>query len=204
MIIIANPNNPTGTYIEVEKIKKFLNSYNGLLVVDEAYIDFYGGSAINLVKDYDNLIVTRSFSKSYSLAGLRIGIAIANEEIIKGFMKIKDSYNLDKIAATVAEKSLLDLKTFNYNRQMLIDNKEYMEEKLLDLDFEIVPSKGNFLFIKHSKISSKNLYEQLKEKKILIRYFSGKIQEDYVRITVGTMMELKKLFKELNSIIAKL
>ncbi len=204
MVIIANPNNPTGGYIEVSKIKSFLDSYDGLLIVDEAYIDFYGGSAIDLVKSYDNIIVTRSFSKSYSLAGLRIGIAIAHEDIIRGFMKIKDSYNLDTIAASAAKAALLDKKNFNYNLEMLKNNKEYLEERLSVLDFNIVPSRGNFLFLNHPKINSKELYEQLKKRKILIRHFNGKVQEDYVRITVGTMMEIKNLIIALTSILEEL
>ena len=204
MVIIANPNNPTGGYIEVSKIKSFLDSYDGLLIVDEAYIDFYGGSAIDLVKSYDNIIVTRSFSKSYSLAGLRIGIAIAHEDIIRGFMKIKDSYNLDTIAASAAKAALLDKKNFNYNREMLKNNKEYLEDRLSVLDFNIVPSRGNFLFLNHPKINSQELYEQLKKRKILIRHFNGKIQEDYVRITVGTMMEIKNLIIALTSILGEL
>ena len=130
MIIIANPNNPTGSFVEKTKIKEFLKIYKGLLVVDEAYIDFYGGSSIELVNEFDNLIVTRSFSKSYSLAGLRVGLAAANEEIIKGLFKIKDSYNVDSLALAGAAAALLDTKSFNYNLGMLKSNKEYLEERL--------------------------------------------------------------------------
>lgn len=201
LVIIANPNNPTGTYTPVESIKIFLDKFKGLLVVDEAYIDFYGGSAIELVKKYNNVVVTRSFSKSYSLAGLRVGLAIANAEIIRGFNKLKDSYNVDMLAIAGAKAALLDKRSFNYNIEMLINNKEYLESHLESLDFEIVPSKANFIFVKHKKISSKEIYEQLKERKILVRYFSGPIQSDYIRITVGTMSEIKALCKELKVIL---
>ena len=202
MIIIASPNNPTGTTVSVSDIEAFLKKYNGLLVIDEAYIDFYGGSAVDLVLKYDNLIVTRTFSKSYSLAGLRVGIAVSNPDNIKGFIKLKDSYNVDRLALAGSLAALKDQKGFDYNMQMLRNNKEYMEEKLQALGFENVPSKGNFLFTKHPKISSKQLYLALKENQILVRYFHGDIQEEYVRISVGTMQEIKKLIEILEKIIA--
>ncbi len=201
MVIIANPNNPTGTSVPVGEIKNFLSRYEGLLVVDEAYVDFYGETSLDLVKKHDNIIVTRSFSKSYSLAGMRIGMAIACPEIIRGFLKIKDSYNIDTLAIEAAAAALEDEKTFNYNIRMLISNKEYLEETLEAMGFEIVPSKANFLFLKHPGIPSGELYEKLKDHKILIRHFSGPVQSDYVRISVGTMMEIKQLFSALKSIL---
>jgi histidinol-phosphate aminotransferase len=203
LVIIANPNNPTGTFISKEKIEVFLKAYKGLLVVDEAYIDFYGGSSIELIKKYDNLIVTRSFSKSYSLAGLRIGIAIAHKDLIRGFMKIKDSYNIDRIAIIAAVAALDDKKGYKYNNQMLLNNKEYMEEMLNILDFEIVPSRGNFVFAKHKRINSLELYESLKKMNILVRYFKDQVSSNYIRISVGTMQEIKKLIKALESIIGE-
>lgn len=203
LAIIANPNNPTGTYTEVSEIKEFLKSFEGLFVVDEAYIDFCGGSSIDLVREFDNVIVTRSFSKSYSLAGLRVGIAIADKNIIKGLFKIKDSYNIDTLALAGAEAALLDTKSFNYNIRMLNSNKEYLEERLSDMDFQIIPSKANFLFVKHNKIDSKFIFEKLKENRILVRYFSGPVQSQYIRITIGTMMEIKSLCSTLESILAE-
>lgn len=203
MIIIANPNNPTGTFTGKEKIKEFLKIYKGLLVVDEAYIDFYGGSSIDLVKEFDNLIVTRSFSKSYSLAGLRVGLAIADEEIIKGLFKIKDSYNVNSLALAGAAAALLDTKSFNYNLGMLRSNKEYLEERLSGNGFKIIPSKANFIFISHPEIAPADLYEKLKEQKILVRHFSGPIQSDYVRISIGTMMDIKKTCIAIEAILGE-
>ncbi len=203
LVIIANPNNPTGTYTEVSAIKEFLQSYKGLLVVDEAYIDFCGGSSIDLVHEYDNVIITRSFSKSYSLAGLRVGIAIADKNIIKGLFKIKDSYNIDTLALAGAEAALLDTKSFNYNIRMLNSNKNYIEEKLAAMNFQIVPSKANFIFVKHNKVDSKFIFNKLKENRILVRHFSGPVQSQYIRITIGTMMEIKKLCSTLESILAE-
>ncbi len=201
MVIIANPNNPTGTFTGKDKIREFIKSYKGLLVVDEAYIDFYGGSSIDLIKEFDNVIITRSFSKSYSLAGLRVGLAIAHEDIIKGLFKLKDSYNVDTLALAGAAAALNDTKSFNYNLGMLRSNKEYLEERLSGIGFEIVPSKANFIFTRHPKISPLDLYEKLKEQKILVRYFKGPIQSEYVRISIGTMMEIKKTCSEIESIL---
>lgn len=202
LVIIANPNNPTGKGVPVDQIKKFCSKFKGLLVVDEAYVDFYNETALPLIKEFDNIVITRSFSKSYSLAGLRVGLAIAHKEIIHGLIKLKDSYNVDRIAQAGAYAALLDDKGFKYNISMVRNNKEYLEESLEALGFINVPSKANFVFTKHPKIDSKTLYEKLKENKILVRYFSGPIQSEYIRITVGTMMEIKKLIKVLSEIIA--
>jgi histidinol-phosphate aminotransferase len=201
LIIIANPNNPTGTYCPTDDIRTFLNKFKGLLVVDEAYIDFYGGSAASLVKEFRNLIVTQSMSKSYSLAGLRIGFAIADEGIIRGFMKIKDSYNVDRVAEAGAVAALKDTRSFKYNIQMVLNNKEYLEDGLEKIGFSIVPSRANFIFAKHPEIGAMELYQRLKELKILVRYFNGTPQSDYLRISVGTMMELKTLLNGIMEIV---
>ncbi len=200
LVIIANPNNPTGTYVEVEKIGSFLQKFKGLLVVDEAYIDFYGGSAANLTDEFDNLIVTQSMSKSYSLAGLRIGFAVASLEIIRGLMKIKDSYNVDMLATAGAVAAIKDKRSFTYNIEMVVSNKEYLEESLVALGFEVVPSRANFIFTRHPEFKSSDLYQKLKEKQILIRHYTGPVQSEYIRISVGTMMEIKAVIKELKAI----
>ena len=200
MVILCNPNNPTGKGIPVEQIDAFLAKFKGLCIVDEAYADFYGETAMPLIKKYDNLIVSRSFSKSYSLAGLRIGVAAAQKDIIDGFLKLKDSYNVDRLAAAGAHAALLDRKSFLYSTGMVRNNKEYMEDRLAALGFEIVPSKANFLFVRHKSVPAAVLYEKLKENRILVRHFHGPVQEDYIRITVGTMMEIKELSRILEKI----
>jgi histidinol-phosphate aminotransferase len=201
LVIVANPNNPTGRGCDIDEIRKFLKKFKGLLVVDEAYVDFYGESAIDLIDEFDNVIVTRSLSKSYSLAGLRVGLAIAHMEIVRGLIKLKDSYNINRISEAGAVAAIKDIKSFKYNIEMLVNNKDYLETELKKLDFEIIQSKANFLFSTHPKIKAKQIYEELKKKKILIRYFDGPIQSDYVRITVGTMMQIKSLITELSAIV---
>lgn len=201
LAIVGNPNNPTGRGCSIDEIGKFLKKFKGLLVVDEAYVDFYGETAIELVNEFDNLMITRSLSKSYSLAGLRIGIAISNKENIDGLFKLKDSYNVNRISEAAAVAAIEDSKSFKYNIEMIVNNKEYLEEQLKILDFEIIPSKANFLFVRHVTVKAKELYENLKTKKILVRYFEGPIQSEYIRVTVGTMMQIKKLITEISSIV---
>ncbi len=201
LVIVCNPNNPTGRGVNLDALEAFAGKFKGLLVVDEAYVDFYGETAIALVREFDNIIVTRSFSKSYSLAGLRVGIATAHADIIRGFIKLKDSYNVDRLAEAGALAALADQKGFKYNVGLVRDNKEFLEERLLDLGFTIVPSKANFLLVRHPDVQAKKIYEELYARKILVRYFAGPVQSEYVRISVGTMMELRALVKELESII---
>jgi histidinol-phosphate aminotransferase len=202
LIILCSPNNPTGRTIPDADIAALAGKSKALIVVDEAYGDFYGESAVDLVRRFDNIIVTRSFSKSYSLAGLRVGIAIANPDIIRGFLKIKDSYNVNRLSQAGALAALKDEKGFRYNVQMIRNNKEYLEERLTELGFEIIPSKANFLFVRHPQAPAATLYQELKERKILIRHFKGAMQEDYIRITVGSMMEVKKVAESLSEILS--
>lgn len=202
LVIVGNPNNPTGIGCDKITVKKFLDKFKGLLVVDEAYVDFYGQTVIDLVKNYDNLLVTRSFSKSYSLAGLRVGLAIGNEEIIQGLFKLKDSYNVDRIAEAGARAALQDKKGFKYNIQMVRNNKEFLEDNLREMNFTVIPSTANFLLVKNPAVTAEEIYNKLKEQKILVRFFNAPVISDYVRISVGSMMEIKTLLKELARILA--
>ena len=169
LVIVSNPNNPTGRGCDLDALRSFLGKFKGLLVVDEAYVDFYGETAIGFVREFDNLIVTRSFSKIYSLAGLRIGLAVAHRDIIRGLIKLKDSYNVDRLAEAGACAALADVRSFKYNVEMVRNNKEYLEEKLAELGFDIVPSKANFLFVRHPAVKAEAMYRKLKESKILVR-----------------------------------
>jgi len=201
LAILCSPNNPTGRAIDAKQIEKFIATFDGLVCVDEAYVDFCGKSAIQLVKSHDNLIVTRSFSKSYSLAGLRIGVAAACEDIIRGFYKLKDSYNVDQIAQAAALAAIKDEKSLQYRVRMICDNREYLTERLEALDFYVVPSDSNFVLTKHKAIPAVSIYEKLKEQKILVRHFKSRIICDYLRISVGSMKEMKELMRVIEEII---
>lgn len=201
LAILCSPNNPTGRAIDLAEIEKFVSTFKGLVCVDEAYVDFCGKSAIQLVKSHDNLIVTRSFSKSYSLAGMRIGVAAANEEIIKGFYRLKDSYNVDMLSQAAAIAAIRDQKSLQYRVRMICDNRDYLTGRLEDLDFNIVPSDSNFILTKHSKVPAVTIYEKLKERKILVRHFKSRIICDYLRISVGSMKEMKELVNAIEEIL---
>jgi histidinol-phosphate aminotransferase len=130
-----------------------------------------------------------------------VGLAAADKDIIRGLFKLKDSYNVDRLAEAGARAALLDKKSFKYNIEMVRNNKQYLEESLAALEFEIIPSEANFIFVKNKKIPSKELYAKLKERKILVRYFEGPVQSEYIRISVGKMMDMKTLINEMQSIL---
>lgn len=203
LAILCSPNNPTGRAIELSQIEKFVSTFKGLVCVDEAYVDFCGKSAIQLVKSHDNLIVTRSFSKSYSLAGMRIGVAAACDDIIKGFYRLKDSYNVDMLSQSAAVAAIKDQKSLQYRVRMICDNRDYLSERLSALDFFVVPSDSNFVLTKHKSVPSVKLYEGLKERKILVRHFKSRIINEYLRISIGSMKEMKELVSAIEEIIVQ-
>ncbi|MFW5807648.1 MAG: histidinol-phosphate transaminase [Spirochaetota bacterium] len=202
LVIFCNPNNPTATSIDRNGLIRFLDSFTGVVIVDEAYVDFSNNTVIDLVNRYDNLIVTRSFSKSYSLAGLRVGIAAAHPDLIRGLLRMKDSYNVDRLACVGAAAALTDTRQLEYNTRMVINNRDYLAENLTALGFQNVPSSANFIFTRHPKLPSETLYTELKQRKILVRHFKGEIQSEYIRISVGTMMEMKRLIKTIREIFS--
>ncbi|WP_339044969.1 histidinol-phosphate transaminase [Candidatus Zinderia endosymbiont of Aphrophora alni] len=188
-IIFANPNAPTGCLLSLKKIKTILNNnLNIVIIIDEAYIDFGGKSAISLIKKYDNLLIIQTFSKSRSLAGLRIGFAIGNSNLILALEKIKNSFNsypISKIGIAGATASIKDEKYFNKTRLKIIFNREKLKKELIKLNFEILPSMANFIFIRHFKYNSYELFNLLKKNKILIRHFPKNRINNFLRITIG-------------------
>lgn len=198
-IVIANPNAPTGRYLPLEDIVKILeNNKNNLVIIDEAYIDFGGESCISLVDKYKNLLVIQTFSKSRSLAGARIGFAIANEEIISDLNKIKFSfnpYNVNQLSSQIAVASINDIDYFNECNQKIIKTREYIVKKLLNLNFTILPSKANFIFVKPLNLDAKLYFSELKKKGILVRYWDKEEISGFVRITIGKEEQMEKLYE---------
>lgn len=199
-IAFANPNAPTAKLISIEDIRKILDANPDVpVLVDEAYADFAEGyvSAASLIGEYKNLIVTMTLSKSYSLAGIRMGFAMGDEDLIEGLTMARDSFNSypgDRVAQKVAEAALLDREYWEKTRQAIIRTRKWTSGKLRELGFELTDSQANFVWAKPpAQIDAQSLYNGLRSKGILIRYFNKPKISDYLRITIGTDDEMEAL-----------
>lgn len=204
MTILCNPNSPSGTLASLEQIERLAQCVSGVLVVDEAYIDFadgFGNSALPLVKRYSNLVVLRSFSKSFSLAGMRIGLAFAAEELINGMIKVKDSYNLSRLSLVSALAALQDLPWMMRNVGKIQKTRKRLTRMLKKIGFSVYPSQANFVMVRRRGDNLSGLYQELRRRGILVRYFGVRGLEDALRITVGTPQEIKTLLFEMAAIL---
>jgi len=198
---IASPNSPSGTVAPVELLDKLAMQLSGILVVDEAYVDFADSNALELVKKYDNVIVLRTLSKGYSLAGLRLGFGIANPSLLEGFFKVKDSYNVDAIACAVGAAAIADQSYKENNAQKIKNSRSKMQEALQKLGFYVLPSQANFLLAQSPSGNAQSLYQTLKERGIFVRYFNQPRLADKLRITIGTPEQNEALLKVLAEIL---
>ena len=196
-IVFANPNAPTGLYIEPAAIEELAKSRRDtLIVVDEAYVDFGGGSCIPLTQKYDNILVVQTLSKSRALAGQRVGIAVGCRELIDGLVKVKNSFNsypLDAIAQIAAEAAFQDREYFEITRNKIINTREYVKTKLLEMGAEVTDSKANFLFVRIPGISGPDALAKLRDNGVLVRNFSNGRISDWLRITIGTDEDMEKV-----------
>ena len=204
-VVIANPNAPTGIALSRSEIERIVRANPDFLVlIDEAYVDFGGDSCLPLIKKYDNLLVVRTYSKSRSMAGARLGFAFGSEEIISDLEKIKFStnpYNINRLTLVAGEKAIEDNDYYMENCQRVVATREEAVRRLRELGFILTDSRANFIFAKHPKIGGEELYQSLKERGILVRHFSNEKICDYNRITVGTPEEMNALVKEISSIL---
>jgi len=204
-IVIANPNAPTGLTISLDDIEKIvISNPDNVVVIDEAYVDFGGESAVELTKKYSNLMVVQTFSKSRSLAGARLGFAIAHSDIIKDLEKIKYStnpYNVNRLTLILGRKAIEDKEYFINRCTDIIKAREYTKKALCELGFTVLDSKANFVFAKSDKISGYDLYSNLKDRGILVRHFSDAKICDFNRITIGTMADMQSLVDAVKEII---
>ncbi|HHT9104828.1 MAG TPA: histidinol-phosphate transaminase [Candidatus Wujingus californicus] len=201
---IANPNSPSGTMIPSREISKIASKINGVIVIDEAYADFAEDNCLSLVEKHDNLLILRTLSKSYSLAGIRLGFCIAQESLIQGMMKVKDSYNVDRLSIAAAVASLDDQKNMKAHVKKIIETRQYLTDSLRDMGFFVYPSQTNFVLTRCTKgVSANHLYQTLKSRKILVRYFNLRRLDDCLRITIGTKEEIDTLLKNLRELICK-
>ena len=204
-VFIANPNAPTGILLSLANIERIVKGNSGnVVVIDEAYIDFGGESAIELTKKYDNLLVVRTFSKSRSLAGGRLGFAIGSKELISDLNTLKYStnpYSVNRMTMAAGQGALLDEEYFASCTKTIIENRIYTVNRLKEFGFTLTESVANFVFAKSDRIGGKELYTALKEKGILVRHFDTPRLKDYVRITIGSIDQMNALLKAIGEIL---
>lgn len=196
-VIFPNPNAPTGLYMELDEVEDIIaRNQDVIVIVDEAYIDFAGKSALELIDKYDNLIVVQTFSKARSMAGMRIGYAISNPLLIQYLNDAKysfNSYTMNQAAIVAGVEAVNDKEYFEEGIRKIIKTREWAKEELKKIGFLCLDSKANFIFATHPKYDVKKLYEALKSKGIYVRYWGSERIEQYVRITVGTKDEMDAL-----------
>jgi histidinol-phosphate aminotransferase len=200
LTFLCNPNAPSGTLVGLADIERLARGVSGILVIDEAYVDFAeseGASTLPLIRHLPNLVVLRTFSKSFSLAGMRIGLAFASEEIISGMMKVKDSYNVNRLSLAAATAALQDLPWMTRNVRRIQRSRKQLTAGLTRAGFYVYPSHANFVMARKQEQNLKGVYERLKSKKILVRYFDVRGLQDCLRITVGTPYEIRSLLQEM-------
>ncbi|HSK31828.1 MAG TPA: histidinol-phosphate transaminase [Candidatus Limnocylindria bacterium] len=205
LTLLCNPNAPSGTLVSLPDIENLARSLSGILVVDEAYVDFAaseGASALPLIRRLPNLVVLRTFSKAFSLAGMRIGMAFGPEEIISGMMKVKDSYNVNRLSLVAATAALQDMAWMARYAGRIQRSRNKLAAGLKRLGYFVYPSHANFVLARKRGVNQKAVYEELKYRKILVRYFDAPGLEDCLRITVGAPKEIQALLTELAAIRA--
>lgn len=205
-IFIANPNAPTGLMLTLSQIEEIIiNNRNNIVIVDEAYIDFAETeSAYKLVNKYDNLLVIQTFSKSRALAGIRLGFAIGNENLIQGLKNIKysfNSYTINRLSIIAGIEAIKDKDYFKDTVNKVITTREKTKIKLKELGFNVLDSKSNFIFISHKNVFAEDIYVKLRENGILVRYFKTDLINNYIRVTIGTDEEMNIFVEKIENII---
>jgi histidinol-phosphate aminotransferase len=201
-IYIANPNAPTGTFVSPQKISELAKAFKGLVLVDEAYVDFADDNCLALVKTHPNLVLSRTFSKAYSLAGLRFGYAVAQPQVIREMMKVKDSYNVDAIATCAAAAAIQDQEYAREKWDQIKNERERVSSELTQLGWTVLPSRANFILAAAPDGRGRDAYLGLKAQGILVRYFDRPGLTDKIRITIGQSQENNALLGGIRSLSA--
>ncbi len=205
LVVIANPNAPTGIALTLAEVEEIIASNpENVVLIDEAYVDFGGETCYKLTAKYDNLLCVGTFSKSRSLAGGRLGFAIANERLIADLEKIKYStnpYNINRLTAAAGTATIKSNSYYAKNCEKIIKTRAWVTKELEGLGFEVLPSKANFIFAKSDKLSGLKLYEELKKNGVLIRHFEKDRIRNFNRITIGTQKEMEILISKIKEIL---
>lgn len=206
-LLVCNPNAPTGRVLPLKEVERILSSNaERLVVVDEAYIDFGGETAVGIVNRYPNLLVTQTLSKSRQLAGMRVGLAIASKPLIDGLNAVKNSFNsytADRLAIAAAKASFEDTAYFDSTRAQIMATRQRATEELEALGFDVIPSASNFIFAKPAGMKAADLFQALREKGVLVRYFNKPRIDDRLRISIGTEEEMDQLIAAVKKILGK-
>jgi len=200
LLFLTTPNAPLGFTFPIPYIAELAERCDGMLVVDEAYADFAEGNAIDLARTHDNVVVTRTFSKSYSLAGMRLGLAIARPEVIDALDKIRDHYNLDRLAQVAAVAALHDQVYFRECVHKIRETREWFSAALRGIGYQVIPSEANFVFASPPDRNGARIYEALFSRKILVRHFTDPLLSHGLRISIGTCEEMETTFAALREI----
>ncbi len=204
-VVLSNPNAPTAGLLSLGAVARILeHNEDRVVIIDEAYIDFGGESAIGLINRFPNLLVVRTFSKSHALAGLRVGFALGQEELIQGLERVKNSFNsytLDRLAMAGAVEAIRDEAYFREITEKIKATRDRTSKRLEALDFKVLDSKANFLFVSHRQVEAKVLFQQLREKGILVRYFNKPKIDNFLRVSIGTDGDMEALVKAAAEIV---
>lgn len=204
-IIIPNPNAPTGIALTLDVIEEIVKANpNHVVLIDEAYVDFGADSAVPLIKKYDNILISQTFSKSRSFAGGRLGFAIGDKGLIGDLITMQYStnpYSVNTMSLILAGAALDEDAYYRRNSEIIQKNREWTGKALSELGFTVLPSKANFVFAKHPKVSGEKMYLHLKEKGVLVRHFTTERIQDYVRITIGTENQMQVLIDKVKEIL---
>ncbi|HIC45243.1 MAG TPA: histidinol-phosphate transaminase [Methylophaga aminisulfidivorans] len=204
-IIFPNPNAPTGCLLALSEIERLLQkNTESVVVIDEAYIDFGGESAVSLVKDYPNLLIVQTMSKSRSLAGMRVGYAIGQADLIEGLIRVKDSFNsypVDSLASAAGVAAMNDKAYFNETCQAVIDERNKVVAGLEELGFDVLPSAANFVFASHKQVDAVEIAAGLRKEGIIVRHFTKPRINQFLRISIGTAGENQQLLSVLDTLV---
>ena len=206
-IVIANPNAPTSIAMPLSDIEEIIaKNPDSVVIVDEAYVDFGGETALPLVEKYDNLLVVQTFSKSRSMAGMRIGFAIGSRALIDAMYAVRNSYNsytMNMPSILCGVEAVKDRAYFEKTRKAIMETREDVSKKLKALGFTVLPSSANFLFAAHESVPAEELFLMLREKHIYVRYFKSPRIQNYLRITIGTSEQMETFLAEVEAYLAK-